>query len=77
MKRFKDKLEKTPEDKPCHDCANTFRACPMMMVLGMSRVPEGMEVAVIHCPDYRKAGDPEDEAKRAGRSIGGLIKDRG
>ena len=75
MKRLKDRLEKTPEDRPCHDCANTLRACPMFMVLALSRVPEGMEVAVLNCPEFRKGGDEEEEARRAGQSVGGLIRE--
>lgn len=75
MKRFSDKIEKTAGDRPCRDCANTFRACPMFMILALSRVPEGMEVAVIECPEYRRLEDPEEEAKRATKSVGGLIKE--
>jgi len=74
MKRLFDRIEKTPGDRPCHDCANSFRACPMQLMLAMSRVPAGMEVAVIHCPEYRKLIDPEAEKQRAGKTIGGLIK---
>jgi len=74
MKRFADRIEKTDEDRPCHDCANTFRACPMQLVLAMSRVPAGMEIAVLDCPEYRKLEDPEEEKKRAGKTIGGLIR---
>ena len=53
MKRLKDKIVRTPEDRPCQTCANTFRQCPLEIVLAFDRVPEGMEVAVIHCPAYR------------------------
>lgn len=74
MKRFFDRIEKTADDRPCPDCANTFRACPMFMVLALSRVPEGMEVAVLHCPEYRKLTDEEEENLRAGKSVGGLIR---
>lgn len=41
MKRLTDRIEKTKEDRPCHDCANTFRACPMQLLLAMGRVPDG------------------------------------
>jgi len=74
MKRFKDQIVKTADDRPCGDCANTFRACPMFMVLALSRVPENMEVAVLNCPEYRKLEDQEEEARRAGKTIGGLIR---
>ena len=58
MKRLKDKIARTAEDGPCQDCANSFRACPMEIVLAMSRVPEGMEVAVIACPEFRQKTAP-------------------
>lgn len=74
MKRYEDRIEKTEDDKPCHTCANNFRACPMMMVLAMSRVPAGMEVAVMACPDYRELGDEQEEKERAGKTIGGLVR---
>jgi hypothetical protein len=74
MKRLADQIVKTPEDRPCQDCANTFRACPMFMVLALSRVPEGMEVTVVNCPEYRRLEDAEKEAERAGKTVGGLIR---
>jgi len=55
MKRLKDKIARTPEDRQCNTCANTFRQCPMEMVLALDRVPTGLEVAVLHCPEYRPA----------------------
>jgi hypothetical protein len=74
MKRLSDQIVKTAEDRPCRDCANTFRACPMFMVLALSRVPEGMEVSVVACPEYRKLEDAAAEAVRAGKTVGGLIR---
>jgi len=53
MKRLKDKIVRTPEDRPCNDCANSFRQCPLEMVLALDRVPEGIEVAVLSCPEFR------------------------
>ena len=74
MKRYPDRIEKTKDDVPCRDCANTFRGCPMQLVMAMSRVPEGMEIAVLNCPEYRKLEDLEAEKARSGKTIGGLIK---
>jgi hypothetical protein len=54
MKRTKDKIVRTDKDKPCPSCMNTFRSCPMDIVLALDRVPTGMEIAVIECPEYKK-----------------------
>lgn len=58
MKKTKDQLVRTEDDLPCRDCINTFRSCPMDMALALSRVPTGMEVTVVNCPE-RKPG-PKD-----------------
>ena len=57
MKRTKDKIIRTPDDRPCNTCANTFRNCPMDLALALSRMPVGMEVAVLKCPEYKKRED--------------------
>jgi len=54
MKRLKDRIERTSADKPCADCVNTFRDCPMEIVLSFTRVPAGMEVAVLECPERKE-----------------------
>jgi hypothetical protein len=53
MKRTKTDILKSPGDKPCQACVNTFRACPMQIVLALSRVPDDMEIAVINCPERK------------------------
>jgi hypothetical protein len=55
MKREKDRIVRTEQDRQCNTCANSFRTCPMEMVLAFDRVPTGMEIAVLNCPEYRAA----------------------
>jgi len=54
MKKLEDRIERTDKDGPCPRCANTFRSCPMELVLAQYRVPTGMEIAVIECPEFRE-----------------------
>lgn len=74
MKRYADRIEKTADDRPCQDCANTFRACPMFMVMALSRVPGGMEIAILACPEYRQPEDAAAEEQRVHKTKGGLIR---
>jgi hypothetical protein len=57
MKRTKTAIVTGPGDKPCSGCVNTFRACPMQIVLALSRVPDEMEITVVNCPE-RRVADP-------------------
>ncbi len=54
MKKLEDRIERTDKDVPCSTCQNSFRTCPMELVLAQYRVPAGMEVAVISCPEYKR-----------------------
>jgi hypothetical protein len=43
---------KPGKDTMCDRCMNVFRQCPMILVMAQQRVPLGMEIEVINCPEY-------------------------
>jgi len=76
MKKTDTGVVKPHSDKICDRCANTFRQCPLMLVLALSRVPLGMEVEVVNCPEFRSPGEKAEEAAKRGKTGGGLIREK-
>jgi hypothetical protein len=53
MKKTEQGVIKPGRDTMCDRCENTFRQCPMILVMAQQRVPQGMEIEVKTCPEFR------------------------